>query len=148
MLGYLNAPSPFDEEGWFDTGDAVETEGEYVRILGRDTEIINVGGDKVYPAEVEDVIMRMSNVSDATVHRHYHPIIGQVVGATVALKRREPAAEFKRRLRKHCAEHLARYKVPVKVELTDQTAYSERFKKSRRPTEEAKEESGRPVPAN
>jgi long-chain acyl-CoA synthetase len=148
MLGYLNAPSPFDEEGWFDTGDAVETEGEYVRILGRDTEIINVGGDKVYPAEVEDVIMRMSNVSDATVHRHYHPIIGQVVAATVVLEQPEPVTQFKRRLRAHCAEHLARYKVPVKVELTDQTAYSERFKKSRRATQAAKEESGRPVRAN
>ena len=35
MLGYLNAPSPFSEDGWFKTGDAVEVEGEYIRILGR-----------------------------------------------------------------------------------------------------------------
>lgn len=131
MVGYLNAPSPFDEEGWFDTGDAVETEGEYVRILGRDTEIINVGGDKVYPAEVENVIMEMPNVTDATVYRHQHPIIGQVVGAKVMLEQPEPLAQFKRRLRKHCAEHLARYKVPVKVELTEQTEYTDRFKKLR-----------------
>ena len=49
MLGYLNAPSPFDEEGYFDTGDTVEVEGEWLRILGRESEIINVGGNKVYP---------------------------------------------------------------------------------------------------
>jgi long-chain acyl-CoA synthetase len=148
MLGYLNAPSPFDEEGWFDTGDAVETEGEYVRILGRDTEIINVGGDKVYPAEVEDVIMELANVSDATVFRHHHPIIGQVVAAKVVLERPEPVAQLKRRLRKHCAERLARYKVPVKVELTEQAEHSDRFKKTRGAARAPDEASEGPVPAS
>jgi long-chain acyl-CoA synthetase len=46
MLGYLNAPSPFTEDGWFDTGDKVEVDGDYFRILGRDSEIINFGGQK------------------------------------------------------------------------------------------------------
>ena len=46
MLGYLNAPSPFTEDGWFITGDAVEVDGEYIRILGRKSELINVGGGK------------------------------------------------------------------------------------------------------
>ena len=46
MLGYLNAPSPFDSDGWFNTQDFVEVDGEYVRILGRRTELINVGGEK------------------------------------------------------------------------------------------------------
>src|SRR5262245_18877496 len=44
MLGYLNAPSPFDADGWFNTKDLVETDGEYMRILGRKSELINVGG--------------------------------------------------------------------------------------------------------
>ena len=56
MLGYLNAPPPFSEDGWFNTGDAVEVDGEYIRILGRKSEIINVGGEKVYPVEVEHVL--------------------------------------------------------------------------------------------
>jgi acyl-CoA synthetase (AMP-forming)/AMP-acid ligase II len=55
MLGYLNAPSPFDGEGWFNTGDLVAVEGEYLRVLGRHSEIINVGGEKVHPVEVESV---------------------------------------------------------------------------------------------
>ena len=46
MLGYLNHPSPFDEEGWMDTGDLVEADGEWVRIIGRRSESINVGGEK------------------------------------------------------------------------------------------------------
>ena len=148
MVGYLNAPSPFDEEGWFDTDDKVETDGEFIRILGRETDIINVGGEKVYPAEVEDVIMEMPNVSDATVYRHDHPITGQVVAAAVVLDRPEPASKFKRELRKHCAERLARYKVPVKVELTEQTEYSDRFKKKRVAAPSSKTESEEPARAS
>jgi acyl-CoA synthetase (AMP-forming)/AMP-acid ligase II len=47
MVGYLNAPSPFDADGWMCTGDEVEVNGEYIRILGRKSEMINVGGQKV-----------------------------------------------------------------------------------------------------
>ena len=46
MLGYLNAPSPFTEDGYFITGDKVLQNGEYIKILGRESEIINVGGGK------------------------------------------------------------------------------------------------------
>jgi acyl-CoA synthetase (AMP-forming)/AMP-acid ligase II len=51
MLGYLNAPSPFDPDGWLNTGDEVEFDetGEYMRIRGRRSEIINVGGEKGLP---------------------------------------------------------------------------------------------------
>ncbi|MBC8232318.1 long-chain fatty acid--CoA ligase, partial [bacterium] len=74
MLGYLNAPSPFDEEGWFNTGDAVEVDGDYIRILGRESEMINVGGEKVYPAEVENVLIQMDNIQDVTVYGENNPI--------------------------------------------------------------------------
>ena len=46
MMGYLNAANPFDEEGWMNTEDEVEVDGDYIRILGRRTDIINVGGQK------------------------------------------------------------------------------------------------------
>ena len=48
--------------GWFDTGDAVEQSGEFVRILGRRSEVINVGGQKVFPAEVETALLEAGNV--------------------------------------------------------------------------------------
>ena len=50
MLGYLNASNPFDKDGWFNTSDLVEVEGDYIKVLGRESEIINVGGQKVYPS--------------------------------------------------------------------------------------------------
>jgi long-chain acyl-CoA synthetase len=85
MIGYLNAPSPFTEDGWFITGDAVERDGDYIRILGRKSEVINVGGEKVYPAEVESLIQTMEGVVDVAVSSESNPITGQIVKARVKL---------------------------------------------------------------
>ena len=63
MLGYLNAPSPFDAEGWLDTRDKVEVDGEYIRIIGRESELINVGGKKVHPVEVENILLQAEQYS-------------------------------------------------------------------------------------
>ena len=74
MLGYLNAPSPFDEDGFMNTGDQVEQDGEWIRILGRESEIINIGGEKVYPAEIESVVLQLDGVEDVAVYGKSHPI--------------------------------------------------------------------------
>ncbi|MBM7866719.1 long-chain fatty acid--CoA ligase [Heliomicrobium gestii] len=132
MLGYLNAPSPFDEEGWFNTQDEVLVDGEYLRILGRRSEIINVGGEKVYPAEVESVLMQMENVVDAVVTGENNPVTGQIVVARLALENPEETAALKRRVRAFCRQRLLPYKVPVKVTVLERAAFSERFKKMRR----------------
>jgi long-chain acyl-CoA synthetase len=131
MLGYLNAPSPFDEDGWFNTNDAVEVDGEYLKILGRKSELINVGGEKVYPAEVEGVILQLSNVQDVLVAGRPSPITGQVVVARVSLRVPEEASSLGRRVRQFCRERLAAYKVPVAVELVDGQLHGDRFKKAR-----------------
>jgi long-chain acyl-CoA synthetase len=131
MLGYLNAPSPFDDDGFFDTGDRVEVDGEWLRILGRETEIINVGGSKVYPAEVEDILLQIDHVTDVAVHGEAHPLTGQVVVATVRLDREEPAQEFKVRMRNFCRDRLPSYKIPARVVFADAPLYSERFKRVR-----------------
>ena len=131
MLGYLNAPSPFTEDGWFHTGDAVEVDGEYIRILGRKSEIINVGGEKVYPAEVESVIQEMDNIVDVTVHGEKNPITGNIVCATVSLSQDEDRKELTSRLKKFCRERMEPYKVPVKIKIVDGQQHSERFKKMR-----------------
>jgi long-chain acyl-CoA synthetase len=132
MLGYLNAPSPFDEEGFLDTGDLVEADGEWLRILGRRSDVINVGGSKVHPAEVESVLLALDNVADACVRGEPHPIVGQIVSATVRLEKAEPPAEFRARLRRYCLERLAPYKVPARVILSEEPLHSSRFKRLRR----------------
>jgi long-chain acyl-CoA synthetase len=132
MLGYLNAPSPFDGEGWMNTQDLVEVEGEFVRILGRKSEMINVGGEKVHPTEVEDVLLQIDNVREATVSARPNPVTGQVVAAKITLLDPEDAEAFKRRVRRSCLERLPRHKVPLVVEVVEGPHHSERFKKSRR----------------
>jgi acyl-CoA synthetase (AMP-forming)/AMP-acid ligase II len=134
MLGYLNAPAEFDEEGWFNTQDRVEVDGDWFRILGRVTDLINVGGQKVYPAEVEDAILGLENVEDVAVHGEPHPLLGQIVVAKVRTIREEDVASVKQRIRAACRATLAAYKIPAKVVLSDGPLYTSRQKKTRRPT--------------
>jgi len=131
MLGYLNHPSPFTEDGWFRTGDVVEVDGDYLRFRARASEIINVGGEKVYPAEVESVIQLMDGVEDVVVGSEPNAITGHIVKAKVRLNSGETAAEFSTRMRRFCRGKLHRYKIPQKVVLVKQGIHGERYKKMR-----------------
>lgn len=117
VLGYLNAPSPLDEEGWYCTGDLVDVDGEWIRFLGRDDDRINVGGEKVMPTEVEQVILELDFVRDVTVLGEPHALMGQIVVARVVLKTTLPMKEVARSIRLHCRQRLAAHKVPVRVSI-------------------------------
>jgi acyl-coenzyme A synthetase/AMP-(fatty) acid ligase len=132
MIGYLNAPSDFDEQGWFNTNDKVEVDGEYFKILGRTTDIINVGGQKVYPAEIEDVILSLHNIGDVAVFGEANPLLGQIIVAKVILKDEEPISEVKKRIRKACKNKLTSFKVPAKVMLAEGQLHTSRHKKTRK----------------
>jgi acyl-coenzyme A synthetase/AMP-(fatty) acid ligase len=131
MVGYLNAPSPFTEDGWFVTGDVVESDGDYLRFKGRDSDIINVGGEKVYPAEVESVLLSMPGIEDAAVVGQANPIMGNIVTARVRLANHEPVSDLRLRIRKFCRDKLPKFKIPQKVEIVDEKMHNERFKKIR-----------------
>jgi acyl-CoA synthetase (AMP-forming)/AMP-acid ligase II len=132
MLGYLNAPDPFDAEGWFNTGDRVEVDGEWLRILGRDSDLINVGGQKVYPAEVEQAILELDNIRDVVVCGERHPLLGQAVVARVSTVEPEPADLLKLRIRRGLAGRLAAFMLPTKVIPAEaEDLRSVRFKKQR-----------------
>ena len=139
MLGYLNAPSPFTEDGYFMTGDRVEVDGEYFRILGRDSELINVGGQKVYPAEVETVLLECPDVENAVVFKEKNPIMGQIVCANINRHGDSGSpADARARIKKFCAVRLDDYKVPVKINFVTEALHSDRMKRLRMMT--AKEE--------
>ena len=131
MLGYLNASSPFTDDGWFITGDEVLQKGNYIKILGRKSEIINVGGEKVYPQEVENVIQEMGNVAEVTVFGEKNSIIGNIVCAKIRLETNENKKQFIINVKEFCRSKLETFKVPVKVLLSDENLYSSRFKKVR-----------------
>ncbi|PFI05379.1 AMP-binding enzyme, partial [Bacillus cereus] len=95
MIGYINAPSPFTKDGWLMTGDMVEVDGDYIKILGRKSLIINIGGEKVFPAEVENVIQLMDRVEEVAVVGEKNAITGQMVKAVVKLSTNESVSEFR-----------------------------------------------------
>jgi acyl-CoA synthetase (AMP-forming)/AMP-acid ligase II len=135
ILGYLNAPDPFTEDGWFVTGDLVEVDGEYLRILGRQTDIVNVGGEKVIPAEVENVIQELDVVQEVAVYGEPNPILGNIVCAQASLVGPSDSLSQQaaiRQIKAHCRLRLERYKVPVKITIVSERLHTDRFKKARR----------------
>jgi long-chain acyl-CoA synthetase len=83
MLGYLNAESPFDSDGWYNTKDIVEERDGLYKVTGRTSEVINVGGLKFMASEVERVALQYEHVELAKAEAKPNPITGQHVELTV-----------------------------------------------------------------
>ena len=95
-------------------------------------DLINVGGQKVYPAEVEQAILELDDIEDVAVHGESHALLGQIVVAKVVTSRPESASDLKLRIRQACASKLAAFKLPTKVLLaSSEDLYSVRLKKKR-----------------
>lgn len=134
VMGYLNASmDSFTEDGWFKTGDLVETtEDGYIRIIGRNKEVINVGGQKVLPMEVETVILQIPEIEDCMVYGEQNFITGQTVVCDVVLKTGINPDDIKKIIRKFCKGKIDAYKIPTKVNVVEKTNFGDRFKKIRR----------------
>tara|TARA_B100000787_G_scaffold170192_1_gene164720 strand:+ start:377 stop:1720 length:1344 start_codon:yes stop_codon:yes gene_type:complete len=134
IIGYLNSSmNSFTNDGWFKTGDLVETTDDgYIKIIGRNKEIINVGGEKVLPNEVESMIFLIPEIEDVMVYGKENIITGQTVVCDVVLKEEIKSKEIKIIIRKHCKDKLASYKIPTKVNIVEKTNFGNRFKKIRR----------------
>jgi len=132
ILGYLNSSmEKFTQDGWFKTGDLVEEENGYIKIIGRNSEVINVGGEKVLPAEVESVLFQMDQVKDCIVLGENNPITGQMVVAKLLLNKEMKVSEIKKVVNEFCKDKLERYKIPVKIIKMSTSEFSDRFKKKR-----------------
>lgn len=133
MLGYLNADSPFDSDGWYNTGDRVEVDGDYYHILGRQSEIINVAGEKVFPIEIESFLLTLDNVKDVIVKEKKSPVTGQMVWADFLLDRDEDPIAFKQRIIAECKDYFPPFKVPGFITISNQDALvGSRYKKIRK----------------
>ncbi|MEZ5658226.1 MAG: acyl--CoA ligase [Burkholderiaceae bacterium] len=119
--GYESNPSAnekafFEIDGrrWFRTGDqGVQDEGGYLRITGRLKEIINRGGEKVSPLEVDETIMDHPAVQQVVTFAMPHPKLGEEVACAVVLREGQSADE--KAIREFAAERLADFKVPRRV---------------------------------
>lgn len=134
ILGYLNASMEnFSDDGWFKTGDLVEIlEDGYIKIIGRNKEVINVAGQKVLPAEVESVILQIDDIRDCVVYGQKNAITGESVVCDMVLENLNTSINAKALIRSYCKDKLEGYKIPVKVNVVDKIDISSRFKKSRK----------------
>jgi acyl-CoA synthetase (AMP-forming)/AMP-acid ligase II len=118
---YVDGDSPplADEHGFVDTGDMVERRGDRYYFLGRRSGIINVGGLKVYPEEVEAAINRHPAVRMSMVRSKRSPITGSLVAADVVLKTAsdpgEARLDFTREILQICHDRLAPHKIPATI---------------------------------
>ena len=83
MLGYLNADSPFNNEGWYNTKDIVEECDGFYKVIGRTSEVINVGGLKFMASDVERVVLQFEGIKFTKAEGKDNPITGQHVELTV-----------------------------------------------------------------
>ena len=123
FVGYWEDPEAtagaLTEDGWLRTGDvAVVDDDGFLFIVDRVKDLIIVSGFNVYPAEVEDVLLRHPDVEQAAVVGVPHPHSGEAVKAYVVTA--DGAAVEEDELIHHCEAHLARYKCPQKVTFVDE----------------------------
>ncbi len=133
IVGYLNASmGRFSNDGWFCTGDLVEQSDDgYLKIIGRAKEVINVGGEKVLPIEVESFLLTIKGVDDCVVYAKTNAITGQAVAVDIVSDKSVDKKLLKQRIRKQCFTHLSRFKIPTKIHFVERLCVGKRFKKMR-----------------
>ncbi|MDQ1467054.1 MAG: hypothetical protein QOH10_1469 [Actinomycetota bacterium] len=130
-----------DGDGFLDTGDVARIDGDgFVWIEGRAGDVINRGGNKVYPDQVEEVLRLAPGISDAAVVGVADARLGEVPVAFVVVRADQWVDDDE--LRSLCREHLAPYKVPVAFHRTDALPRSEVGKVLRRTLGQAQAEGG------
>ena len=120
MKGYLNLPDEtaavFDEQGYFKTGDMGRLDEQgFLAITGRFKELLIIGGENVFPREIEEVLNRHESVKDSAVIGMHDGMRGEVALAFVEVK--EGATFDEQGLKAWCREHIAGFKVPRDIRL-------------------------------
>jgi len=130
MEGYLGRESNISNEGWVMTGDMVESREGRIFFLGRADGMINVGGMKVLPEEVEGALNSLEEIRDSRVYAKRSPIIGSLVMAEVVLN---PGTAFDElSIKNRLKNILADYKIPKVIVQTEEIGISEHGKKLRK----------------
>ena len=119
MKGYDQVQGESPQESWFRTGDLVHIEGDRVHFVGRKTDMINVGGNKVYPLEVESVVRAVDGVADARVYGQESSMLGQLVKCDVVLADGFDKATVEAQIRKQCLADLTSYQLPRFIDFVE-----------------------------
>lgn len=113
MLGYLGDPtSRLTPDGWLNTGDLVKTDEGRVCFQGRTDDVLNIGGAKVYPQEVEEFLLSCAGVAEVRVRGVANPISGSILAADVVLEKGYEPESQRLELLRLCQATLPAYKAP------------------------------------
>ena len=123
MMGYLNAESPFDHEGWYDTKDIVEERNGYYKVIGRIGDVINVAGLKFMGSSIENIALQFPNIELVKVYPRSNPISGQHAEISIQTKREFDKDSFKKFLKNNLPPHM----VPKRI-IIESIEIGHRFK--------------------
>ena len=131
VVGYLNADDVgLEADGWYRTGDLVEIDDhDNLRIIGRASAVINVGGQKVHPSEVEAIIGEIEGIEAVNIYAMEAPVTGSAVACEIVVSGDEGSRVWKRTIRNHCRGKLAPWKIPSSVRIVDSMSVNIRMKK-------------------
>jgi len=105
-------------DGWLRTGDIGYIDGEgYLFLLGRDDDIINVGGEKIAPHEIEEVVKQLSGVEDVAAFGVDHEIFGQTIKLNIVKSKNSNLD--KSIVLSHCMKNLEKFKIPTKIDFVE-----------------------------
>ena len=117
--GYENNPQANATafvNGWFRTGDQGKLDPDgYLYLTGRIKELINRGGEKISPLEIDDILLRHPAVAEALAFAVPHKTLGEEIHAAVVLKSDTSEQELK----SHCSQHLAEFKIPKQIHILE-----------------------------
>ena len=120
MMGYFNDPESNKQtlrNGWLYTGDmAKKDEDGYLYLVARKKEIIKVGGKRISPKEIEEVIVSVPEVVDCTIEGVYDEILTEAIKATIVLTDNTDQEKGKEKILSACRNKLAMYKIPQIIE--------------------------------
>lgn len=112
-------PPLSDHDGWILTGDLVEVRDDRCHFLGRESGAINVGGQKVHPGHVEEILLEVPGVVATRVFGKPNPVLGALVAADVVAEPGTDPSELRRRIAEHCKHRLERYQTPALINFVE-----------------------------
>ncbi len=130
MLGYLNSENPFDKDGFYNTKDTVVQKNEYFKITGRETDIVNIGGIKINPNDLESYLLTNEKIKEALAYGVENKILGQTINldiqtnANVSLSKDEVV--------KFILEKFPPIYRPTSINFVENKQYNHRYKKLRK----------------
>jgi len=133
MLGYFNEIEETNntiKNDWLYTGDIAKADQEgYLYLVARKKEIIKVGGKRVSPKEIEEVILKNPIVLDCTIKSVEHEVLGEALKAIIIVNKIENEEILKKEILKSCKEKLSLYKIPQIFEFSNKMNFKSTGKK-------------------